>query len=61
MEVVLADVDTDRRRLIGRFAGMVHAPSVIFTQYLRVRLGARSVHPISGHWHDLALEFSLFS
>jgi hypothetical protein len=28
---------------------MVHAPSVICTQNLRVRLGAWSVHPISGH------------
>ncbi len=41
VEVVLADVDADRRHLVCRFAG--HR-----TQNLRMRPGARSVDPITG-------------
>ncbi len=49
MEVVLADVDADPRHLVCRFAGHGSCSFCLLIQNLRMRPGARSVHPISGH------------
>ena len=49
VEAVLANIDADRRHLICRFAGHGSCSFCYLHPKSQVRLGARSVHLISGH------------